>query len=95
MANTDKRKLFTIRQVLNNHFFNKGYNDFMAGAGFNPDYEKWVYFRKEGINCQIFYERGRHYAAATGGEFPPKRGRSVSRRAEQKLSQLVQEKAII
>ena len=95
MANTDKRKLFTIRQVLNNHFFNKGFNDFVEGRGYDPDYEKWVYFRKEGINCQIFYERGRHYAAATGGEFPPKRGRSVSRRAEQKLSQLVQEKAII
>ena len=95
MADFRKDRFFSIKQVLNNHFFNKGYNDFMAGAGFNPDYEKWVYFRKEGINCQIFYERGRHYAAATGGEFPPKQGRSVSLRAARKLSQLVLEKAII
>ena len=95
MANFRKDRFFSVKQVLNNHFFNKGYNDFIAGKGFDPDYEKWVYFRKEGINCQIFYERGRHYAAATGGEFPPKQGRSVSRIAARKLSQLVLEKAII
>ena len=95
MANTDKRRLFTIRQVLNNHFFNKGYNDFKENKGYDPEYDKWFYYRKEGVNCQQFYERGRHYAAATGGEIPPKQGRSVNRRAERVLNQLVYEKAVI
>jgi hypothetical protein len=95
MANSNKAKLFTIRQVLNNYFFNKGFNDFVEGRGYDPEYDKWFYYRKEGINCQQFYERGRHYAAATNGEVPPKQGRSVNRRAERVLNQLVYEKAII
>lgn len=96
MSNKGKTVNVTAEKILSSHYFTRGVKDFLAGKGFDADYEKWAYTK--GINAQQDYERGRHYAAATGGAIPTKCGpgnKRVNRRAIWALSDLAFSKAII
>jgi hypothetical protein len=96
MSNKGKVSYTTVDKVIAGHFFTRGIKDFVAGKGFDKDYEKWAYIK--GVNAQLDYERGRQFAAATGGNIPTKTGpgnKRVSWRAVSAFASLVQEKAII
>lgn len=89
----------TVKRILSSHFFTRGVKDYLAGRGFDPEYENWPY-RKEAKfrGAQWAYERGRQYAAATGGTIPTKVGegnKSVSTTALLKFAQLYNAKHIL
>lgn len=89
----------TVKKVVTSHFFTRGMKDYLAGRGFDPEYDEWPY-RKEGKfrNAQWSYERGRQYAAATGGAIPTKVGagnKSVSYTALAKFAELYNAKHIL
>lgn len=81
----------SIKSVMYNRFFMKGYADVLAGRGFDPDYDSW----ENNTGAQWSYERGRHYAAATKGEVPVKTGKRVNYSAMRAFSDLYQSGAII
>ena len=96
MSNKGEVSYTTVEKVISSHYFTRGIKDFVAGKGFDKDYEKWAYTK--GVNAQQDYERGRQFAAATGGNIPTKTGPSnkrVSWRAVSAFASLVREGAII
>ena len=98
MSNKGEVSYTTVEKVIASHYFTRGIKDFVAGKGFDKDYEKWAYIVGKGVNAQQDYERGRQYAAATGGSIPTKTGPGDKRlnwRAISAFGQLVREKAII
>lgn len=98
MSNKGEVSYTTVEKVIASHYFTRGIKDFVAGKGFDKDYEKWAYIVGKGVNAQQDYERGRQYAAATGGNIPTKTGPGNKRlnwRAISAFGQLVREKAII
>jgi hypothetical protein len=72
-GNVDKYKPVTIRWLLKEKSFNRGYHDFKAGIWDHAWYEN------ADKAFQIQYERGRHYAAAGGP--PIKDGRTTNQEA--------------
>ena len=98
MSNKGEISYTTVEKVIASHYFTRGIKDFVAGKGFDKEYEKWAYIVGKGVNAQQDYERGRQYAAATGGNIPTKTGPGNKRlnwRAISAFGQLVREKAII
>lgn len=96
MSNRGASGYTTVDKVLANHYFTRGVKDFMAGKGFDKDYDSWAY--TAGVNAQFNYERGRQFAAATGGNIPTKIGpgnKRVNWRALNVFGELVRENAII
>jgi hypothetical protein len=96
MSNRGEVSYTTVDRVISGHFFTRGVKDFVAGKGFDKDYEKWAYTK--GVNAQQDYERGRQFAAATNGAIPTKTGpgnKRVNWRAVSAFANLVREKAII
>lgn len=88
-----------ITKVMSSHFFMRGVKDYLAGRGFDPEYETWPY-RKEPkfSSAQWSYERGRQYAAATNGSIPHKVGdgsKRLSMAAISAFAELSREGAII
>lgn len=95
MSNLGKTVTVTAEKVLASHYFTRGVKDFLAGKGFDEEYDSWAYTK--GINAQFDYERGRQFAAATGGTVPTKCGpgnKRVNRRAVWALVDLVRANAI-
>lgn len=66
-------RMVTIKSMLGSHYFTRGTKDYLAGKGFDKDYDKW-----DGSD-QWRYERGRLFAAATGGSVPVKGGQGNKR----------------
>jgi hypothetical protein len=92
MSNQGKQVKVTTKSILKSHYFTKGYKDKLQEFGFHKDYDKWP------AHFQVPYERGRMYAAATGGLIPPKIGdanKKVSRRAQNAFRELYEEGYII
>jgi hypothetical protein len=95
MSNQGQVFKVTIDKVLANHFFTRGVKDFLAGKGFDKDYDNWAYTKS--VNAQWQYERGRQFAAATGGKIPTKYGpgnKRVNWRAVDVFADLVNSGAI-
>lgn len=99
MSNKGKLSYTTADKVIASHYFTRGIKDFLAGKGFDKDYEKWAYIRGKGNNnAQLEYERGRQFAAATNGDIPTKIGpgnKRVNPRAASAFANLYRENAII
>lgn len=87
-------KTVKVSSILHDKHFNIGVKEYLSGQGFNPEYNKWD------SRSQWRYERGRLFAAATGGKVPVKEqtGRKnppVSISAIQMYVKLTKENAII
>lgn len=94
MANKLVTGTITVRGLLRDKFFLRGYADVTKNRGWSDEYDQWY------TGDQWQYERGRQFAAATGGKLPPKvktlSGKTVlSRDAKWAMSSLFREKAII
>lgn len=72
-----------IKSILGSHCFTRGTKDYLAGKGFDKDYDQW-----DG-NDQWCYERGRLFAAATGGSVPVKGGQGNKRVTYQAVNTFV------
>lgn len=98
MAQTETRST-TYKRILSSHFFTRGMKDYLAGRGFDPEYEEWPYKREAKYRgAQWCYERGRQYAAATKGRVPTKEGtgnKSVSYAALVTFAELYKAKHIL
>lgn len=89
----------TFKRILGSHFFTRGMKDYLAGRGFDPEYDEWPYKREKKYHgAQWAYERGRQFAAATKGAIPTKEGcgnKSVSWPAMVAFSELYKSKLIL
>jgi len=98
MAQAETRAT-TYEKILGSHFFTRGIKDYLAGRGFDPEYEQWPYLPgRKYRGAQWAYERGRQYAAATGGTTPTKCGegnKRVSRTAVIRFAELYKAKHIL
>lgn len=97
MSNTNATSYTTVEKVIASHYFTRGVKDFIAGKGFDKDYDNWPYTVKAGVAAQFDYERGRQFAAATEGKVRTKTGvgnKRVNYRAVSIFSALVLEGAI-
>lgn len=94
MAQVSDLKNVKVSSILHDRHFNMGFKEYLTGNGFNPDYNKW-----DG-RSQWRYERGRLFAAATGGTVPVKeqtgrRNPPVSSHAIRTYIKLNNDKSII
>ena len=94
-----RTKQVKISTVMGSHFFMRGFKDYLAGRGFDPEYETWPYRReRKFLSAQWNYERGRQFAAATQGAIPHKVGhgsKQLSMVAIAEFARLGRERAII
>lgn len=94
-----KTKTSKIATVMGSHFFMRGVKDYLAGRGFDPEYDEWPYKREPKYSsAQWNYERGRQYAAATNGEIPHKVGagsKSLNYAAIAKFAELARDHSIL
>lgn len=92
-------KTTTVKAILGSHFFTRGMKDYLAGRGFDPEYDEWPYKReKKYHSAQWAYERGRQFAAATKGAIPTKQGngnKAVSWPAMAKFAELYNARHIL
>jgi hypothetical protein len=84
----------TTRGLFRDKYFLRGYNDVSKNRGWSDEYDQWY------TGDQWQYERGRQFAAATGGKLPPKvktlSGKVVlNRDAQWAFSDLFRENAIM